>query len=94
MGADCQATVLFLTAAMRRGAPFYLLHDRNDTMASFSLTLIGVESVKDVNKVTTALMMMDGVKEAEVGRGFAEVDGQVRYDALVKTVEKAGYKVK
>ena len=43
---------------------------------------------------TTALMMMDGVKEAEVGRGFAEVDGQVRYDALVKAVEKAGYKVK
>ncbi len=75
-------------------AILFIQRDRNHEMASFSLTLIGVESVKDVNKVTTALMMMDGVKEAEVGRGFAEVEGQVRYDAVVKTVEKAGYKVK
>ncbi|MAX31741.1 MAG: hypothetical protein CME72_01565 [Halomonadaceae bacterium] len=62
-------------------------------MASISLAFKGVESTELVNRITTALMMLDGVESAEVGRHGAEVEGRVRREALVKAVEKLGVKV-
>jgi len=62
-------------------------------MASISLAFKGVESTELVNCITTALMMLDGVESAEVGRHGAEVEGRVRRDALIKAVEKLGVKV-
>ena len=62
-------------------------------MATISLTFKGVESAELVNRITTALMMLDGVESAEVGRHGAEVEGRVRRDALIKAVEKLGVKV-
>ncbi|SDF97514.1 hypothetical protein SAMN05216571_103243 [Onishia taeanensis] len=62
-------------------------------MASISLAFNGVESTELVNRITTALMMLDGVESAEVGRHGAEVEGRVRREALVKAVEKLGVKV-
>ncbi|RXE48281.1 hypothetical protein [Chromohalobacter israelensis] len=61
-------------------------------MARIALTFEGVESAEDVNRITTALMEMDGVEEAEVGRYGAEVEGRVRREALLRTVTALGYK--
>ncbi|MGM0824194.1 MAG: hypothetical protein ACQEUY_05670 [Pseudomonadota bacterium] len=57
-------------------------------MAQQSLTFHGVTSAEQVNKITTALMMLDGVDSAEVGRYGAEVDGRVKREALINAVEK------
>lgn len=57
-------------------------------MANQSLTFQGVTSAEQVNKITTALMMLEGVESAEVGRYGAEVEGRARRDAMIKAVEK------
>ncbi|WP_168012998.1 hypothetical protein [Halomonas salinarum] len=62
-------------------------------MATVSLTFKGVESTELVNRITTTLMMLDGVESAEVGRHGAEVEGRVRRDVLIKAVDKLGVKV-
>ncbi|MDR5892621.1 hypothetical protein [Halomonas mongoliensis] len=56
-------------------------------MAHQSLTFKGVENADQINRITTALMMLDGVDSAEVGRHGAEVEGRVRREALIKAVE-------
>lgn len=56
-------------------------------MAQQSLRFEGVESAEQVNRITTALMLIDGVESVEVGRHGAEVQGRVRRDALVKAVQ-------
>lgn len=62
-------------------------------MAQVSLSFEGVESAEQVNLITTALMMVDGVESAEVGRHGAEVEGKVRREALVQAVESLGIEV-
>ncbi|WP_192037088.1 hypothetical protein [Halomonas sp. YLGW01] len=62
-------------------------------MATISLTFKGVESTELVNRITTTLMMLDGVESVEVGRHGAEVEGRVRRDALIKAVQKLNVKV-
>lgn len=64
-------------------------------MANQALTFHGVTSAEQVNKITTALMMLDGVDSAEVGRYGAEVEGRAKREAMVKAVEqlKLGVKV-
>lgn len=62
-------------------------------MSHISLTFEGVEDAEQVNRLTTALMMVDGVESAEVGRHGAEVDGRVRREALIAAVQKLGVKV-
>ncbi|ANF58250.1 heavy-metal-associated domain-containing protein [Halotalea alkalilenta] len=59
-----------------------------------SLNLEGLKSVEDVNRLTTALIELDGVDNVEVAREWAEVEGQVNRGQLVKAVERAGFKVK
>lgn len=61
-------------------------------MARIALTLEQVDSAEDVNRITTALMEMDGVEEAEVGRHGADVEGRVRREALLQTIQALGYK--
>lgn len=56
-------------------------------MAHQSLSFKGVENADQVNRITTALMVLDGVVSAEVGRHGAEVEGRVRREALIKAVE-------
>ena len=56
-------------------------------MAHQSLSFQGVESADQVNRITTALMMLDGVESVEVGRHGAEVEGRVRREALIKAVQ-------
>lgn len=55
-------------------------------MAHQSLSFKGVENADQVNRITTALMMLDGVETVEVGRHGAEVDGRVRREALIQAV--------
>lgn len=55
-------------------------------MAQLSLTFKGVEEVELINRITTALMMVDGVESVEVGRHGAEVEGRVRREALLKAL--------
>lgn len=52
-----------------------------------SLDFTGVENADQVNRITTALMMVDGVESAEVGRHGAEVEGRVSREALIRAVE-------
>ncbi|MEQ6917519.1 hypothetical protein [Halomonas aquatica] len=65
-------------------------------MAQQSLSFEGVENADQVNRITTALMMLDAVDSVEVGRHGAEVEGQARRDALIKAVKalKLGIEVK
>ncbi|UTA81616.1 hypothetical protein J4377_09210 [Halomonas sp. XH26] len=63
-------------------------------MAYQSLTFQGVTTVDQVNKITTALMMLDGVDSAEVGRHGAEVEGRAKREALIKAIEKLNLGIK
>lgn len=63
-------------------------------MAQQSLTFKGVENADQINKITTALMMLDGVDSAEVGRYGADVDGRVKREALIVAIEKLKLGVK
>jgi copper chaperone CopZ len=63
-------------------------------MAQQSLTFQGVKSVDQVNKITTALMMLDGVDSAEVGRHGADVDGRAKRETLIHAIEKLKLGVK
>lgn len=65
-------------------------------MAHQSLSFQGVESADQVNRITTALMMLDGVDSVEVGRLGAEVEGHARREALIEAVQslKLGIEVK
>lgn len=56
-------------------------------MAHQSLSFQGVENADQVNRITTALMMLDGVDSVEVGRYGAEVEGPARREALIKAVQ-------
>lgn len=55
-------------------------------MAHQSLTFKGVKDTDQVNRLTTALMMLDGVESVEVGRHGAEVEGRISRAALVKAI--------
>ncbi|HSP57415.1 MAG TPA: hypothetical protein VLO12_03855 [Halomonas sp.] len=63
-------------------------------MAHQSLGFEGVESAEQVNRITTALMLVDGVESVEVGRYGAEVEGRVRRDALLKAVKALDLPIK
>lgn len=63
-------------------------------MSHISLAFEGVEDAETINQLTTALMMVDGVESAEVGRHGADVEGRVRREALITAVEKLGVKVR
>ncbi|QOR38916.1 hypothetical protein HNO52_10620 [Billgrantia diversa] len=56
-------------------------------MPQQSLSFSGVDSADQVNRITTALMMVDGVESAEVGRHGADVEGRVSRDALIRAVQ-------
>ncbi|PRY71292.1 hypothetical protein [Halomonas ventosae] len=65
-------------------------------MAHQSLNFQGIENADQVNRITTALMMLDGVDSVEVGRHGAEVEGRARREALIEAVQslKLGIEVK
>ncbi|SEM23297.1 hypothetical protein [Halomonas caseinilytica] len=59
-------------------------------MAQLSLGFKGVENADQVNRITTALMMLDGVESVEVGRHGADVDGNVRRQAVIEAIQSLG----
>ncbi len=63
-------------------------------MAHVSLTFEGVEDAELINRLTSELMMVDGVESAEVGRHGADVEGRVNRAILIKTVERLGITVR
>ncbi|UXZ55544.1 hypothetical protein LOS15_05845 [Halomonas sp. 7T] len=63
-------------------------------MAFQSLSFQGVTTTEQVNKITTALMMLDSVESVEVGRHGAEVEGRARREALINAIEKLNLGVK
>lgn len=63
-------------------------------MAQQSLTFQGVKTVEQVNKITTALMMLEGVDSAEVGRHGADVDGKAKRETLINAIDKLKLGVK
>lgn len=56
-------------------------------MAHQSLTFKGVENADQVNRITGALMMLDGVDSAEVGRHGADVEGRASRQQLIAAVK-------
>ncbi|GHB09530.1 hypothetical protein [Salinicola rhizosphaerae] len=60
------------------------LHE--ETMAQISLTLKGVTTPEDLNRLTSALMMVDGVDSVDIGREWAEVEGRVDRVTLIRAV--------
>ncbi|MBB3330514.1 hypothetical protein BDK63_001380 [Halomonas campaniensis] len=56
-------------------------------MAHQSLSFKGVENADQINRITTALMMLDGVDSVEVGRHGADVEGRVKREVLIRAVE-------
>lgn len=56
-------------------------------MAQQSLTFKGVDNADQVNRITTALMMLDGVDSAEVGRHGADVEGRATRQQLIAAVK-------
>ena len=56
-------------------------------MPQQSLSFTGVENADQVNQITTALMMVDGVESAEVGRHGADVEGRVSREALIRAIK-------
>ena len=56
-------------------------------MPQQSLSFTGVENADQVNRITTALMMVDGVESAEVGRHGADVEGRVSREALIRAIK-------
>lgn len=59
-------------------------------MAHQSLTFKGVDDADQINRITTALMMLDGVDSVEVGRHGADVEGRARRETLIKAVQALG----
>lgn len=55
-------------------------------MAQINLTLKGVSTPDDLNRVTSALMMVDGVDSVDIGREWAAVEGRVGREALIRAV--------
>lgn len=55
-------------------------------MAQISLTLKGVATPEDLNRLTSALMMVDGVDSVDIGREWAEVEGRVDRRTLIRAV--------
>ncbi|WP_110665232.1 hypothetical protein [Salinicola halophilus] len=55
-------------------------------MSQINLALEGLSTPEDLNRVTTALMMVDGVETVDIGRDWAEVDGNVSRAALIEAV--------
>lgn len=63
-------------------------------MAQVSLAFEGVEDADLINRITTELMMVDGVESVEVGRHGADVEGRVRRETLVEALKKLGVGVR
>ena len=63
-------------------------------MTQQSLTFQGIKNAEERDKITTALMMLEGVDSAEVGRHGADVDGRLKREALINAVEKLKLGVK
>ncbi|WP_027966914.1 hypothetical protein [Halomonas halocynthiae] len=55
-------------------------------MAHQSLSFKGVKDADQVNRLTTVLMMLDGVESVEVGQHGAEVEGRVRRNVLIDAI--------
>ncbi len=59
-------------------------------MAQVSLSFTGVENADQINRITEALMMVDGVESAEVGRHGADVEGRASRETLRRAIESLG----
>jgi len=61
---------------------------------TISLNVGGVNTLDEVNRLTAALIELDGVTNVEVSRHSVEVEGQVSRSIVIKTIEKLGFKAK
>lgn len=52
-----------------------------------TLSFEGVETTDQVNRITTALMLLDGVDSVEVGRHGADVEGTASRETLVRALK-------
>lgn len=61
---------------------------------AITLNVGGVNTLDEVNRLTAALIELDGVTDVEVSRHSVEVEGQVSRNVVIKTIEKLGFKAK
>ncbi|ODC03296.1 hypothetical protein BFW38_06785 [Terasakiispira papahanaumokuakeensis] len=60
-------------------------------MAKVHLQLSGLTCGGCVNKVTQALMEVEGVESVEVSQTAADIEGSASLEDLIDAVEDAGY---
>ncbi|REC96263.1 hypothetical protein M1D97_08525 [Kushneria sp. AK178] len=61
---------------------------------ALTFTLSGLKDSDDVNRLTTALMELDGVDTVQVAREWLEVEGRVQPGRVVEVIEKLGFSSK
>lgn len=58
---------------------------------ALTFTLSGLKDSDDVNRLTTALMELDGVDTVQVAREWLEVEGRVQPGRVVEVIERLGF---
>lgn len=58
---------------------------------ALTFTLSGLKGTDDVNRLTTALMELDGVDAVQVAREWLEVEGNVQPGRVTEVIEKQGF---
>lgn len=61
---------------------------------AITLDLEGLKNANDVNKLTMALISLDGVENVDVAQHWAEVEGRVARRTVEDAVRKAGFRLK
>ena len=60
---------------------------------AITLELEGLKNANDVNTLTTALILLDGVENVDVALHWAEIEGRVARSAVEAAVRKAGFRI-
>lgn len=61
---------------------------------AITLELEGLKNAKDVNALTEALMILDGVEHVGVAMHWAEIEGRVARSVVEAAVRNAGFSIK
>ncbi|MFC0268436.1 hypothetical protein [Kushneria aurantia] len=61
---------------------------------ALTFTLTGLQNNDDVNRLTTALMELEGVETVQVAREWLEVEGRASERSVMAVIEQQGFGVR